>query len=207
SWNRVKGGKGIGKKIESIISNFDFKNPVKSVTPLLEIHKQISLLPDSHYKSLKLNEVKSLILSVSGLWMEAVAANQYVSQDDSLQVFFQANNRSNQVIKLESITYNETNNNVNKMLSNNNLEEFTEKIYFNADYKISQPYWLLEEQDKGFYNVPDKSLVGLPFQPPSLIATYNFTIEGTPISFETPLVYKYVEPSFGEIYQPLAVRP
>jgi LmbE family N-acetylglucosaminyl deacetylase len=207
SWNRMKGGKEIGKKIEIVISNFDFKNPTKSVTLLLEIHKLISLLPESHYKSLKLNEVKSLILSTSGLWMEAVAANQYVSQGDSLQVFFQANNRSKQTIKLESITYNETKNNINKTLSNNNLEEFTKKVYFTADYEISQPYWLLEEQDKGFYNVSDKSLVGLPFQPPSLIATYNFTIEGTPISFETPLIYKYVEPSFGEIYQPLAVRP
>lgn len=207
SWNRVPGGKDIGKKIDAIITAFDFKNPAKSVKPLLEIYRLTNLLPASHYKTLKLEEMKSLILATSGLYIEAIAANQFVSQGDSLQVFFQANNRSEVAIKLESISYNGITKTFAKPLERNKLTEVSEKVFFDKNYKISQPYWLIEEQQKGFYNVPDAALVGLPFQPEAMTVTYNLTVNGAALSFETPLVYKYVEPSFGEIYQPLAVQP
>lgn len=207
TWDRVPGAKAVGQQIKQLIDSYDFKDPEKSVGKLLAVYKSIKSLPASHYKDIKLAQTKALILATSGLWIEAIADNQYVSQGDTARVFFQANNRSNVPVKLIAIKYNDAQTAVNKALTNNDLTEISTEIFFDKNYKISQPYWLLEEPEKGFYKVADASLVGMPFQPTALEVTFSTEVNGVPIDFETPLIYKYVEPSIGEIYQPFAVRP
>ncbi len=207
TWNRVPGGEKIGKAIGQIITSYDFKNPDASMPALLSLYGELSKIPDSHYKTVKLQEVKTLILAAGGIWLEAVAANQYVSQDDSVQVFLQANNRSALLTTLKSIRYGVIEEKIDKKLASNVLFQSAQQVYFAKNYEISQPYWLVKEQEKGFYQVTDEALVGLPFQPPAMTFTYTLEINGTLISFDTPLIYKYVEPAFGEIYQPFVVKP
>lgn len=207
SWNRLPGGKQIGNEIDKIIKNFNFTSPKSSVSDLLKVYKTIQKLPYSHYKQIKLNETKQLIADCAGLWMEAVAANQYVSQGDSVKIFFQANNRSDLAIQLKSI---EIDGNViptDKQLIDNKLTQVAFDLGVPMKFPITQPYWLIEPAEKGFYKVSDEKLIGLPFQPEAFQAEFTFDIAGDIVKFDKPVIYKYVEPSIGEIYQPFIVRP
>ena len=53
SWNRVEGGKAIGKLIQKVESEFNFKNPSASISTLVETYKLIQNLKDEHWKAIK----------------------------------------------------------------------------------------------------------------------------------------------------------
>jgi len=73
--------------------------------------------------------------------------------------------------------------------------------------KITQPYWLETAHTQGTYNIPNQGDVGNPENPDLPKVDFEFIIEGKPIHFERRLVYKYVDPVRGEVYQPLAITP
>ena len=73
--------------------------------------------------------------------------------------------------------------------------------------EITQPYWLVEPKEKGFYKVENQQLRGLPMKPADLLCEYHFKIQDKAFSFQTPINYKYVEPADGEIYRYFEVRP
>ena len=64
-WTRVKGGEPIEKIINEIITNFDLTTPLKSIPKLLEAKDLVDKIEDSHWRTIKLNEIKSIILKKS----------------------------------------------------------------------------------------------------------------------------------------------
>jgi hypothetical protein len=73
--------------------------------------------------------------------------------------------------------------------------------------KITQPYWLGSAHGIGTYTLPDDKLAGNPENPDALKVGYDFVIEGKLIHYERKLVYKYVDPVRGEVYQPVEIAP
>lgn len=207
TWKRVKNGKSIEQLTDQLISTFDFVNPSKSVEQLIFLYKSISKLEQSHYKNIKLEEVQNLIEDCSGLWMEAIASNQFVSQNDSINVFFQTNNRTEIPVIFKDIKLLNSTFTINKKLNINELFEVNKTLFISKDYPITQPYWLIEKSEKGFYKVANEELVGAPFQPPAVEVNFTYEINNQAFNFKKPIIYKYVEPSIGEIYQPFIVRP
>ena len=65
---------------------------------------------------------------------------------------------------------------------------------------LSNPYWLNETPSLGLYQVADQSLIGLPESLPAVSASVLVNIDGTPISFDIPLVYLYAKPYKGELW-------
>ncbi|RZJ60725.1 MAG: PIG-L family deacetylase, partial [Flavobacterium sp.] len=103
SWNRVKGGKNIGIAVEAILKNFDFKNPSASLTALTDLYTQISTLEATHWKTVKLAELKDIIAACSGLYLEAAAEIQSVTPGSIAKIKWEAINRSTVPMTLESI--------------------------------------------------------------------------------------------------------
>ena len=52
-WTKIKGSEAITQSIQSTISAFDFLQPHKSVTNLVQVHKALQAMPDSYWREQK----------------------------------------------------------------------------------------------------------------------------------------------------------
>lgn len=207
NWSRVKGSEAILKQVQALIATFDFKAPHKSVPLLVQLYKSLKAAPESYWTLQKTAEVKRLIEQASGLWLDAFTGEAYVAQTDSLRINFSVNNRGGASVKLERIQINKKDSIYNAMLERNQNFNVSQSYYIPADAAITQPYWIQNKMNEGYYNVEDQQLIGRPDAAPALEAIFHVTIEGERLSFTKPVTYKYTDPVKGEIYQPLVIVP
>lgn len=210
TWRRIQGGEPIGKALDDILSQFDFKSPSKSVKNLIEVYKAIEKTPESIYKTNKLSECLNLILACSGIYCEANAATNMISPGQTLKVFATAVNRSNLDVKIENFKiYGAASKDsvLGKSLTYNKSIDFAVDTKIPATAGITQPYWLNEKPEKGIYKVQEDKFRGLPMAPDALWAEFTLNILGESLKYTHPIKYKYTEPSIGEIYKYLEIRP
>ncbi len=210
SWNRIKGGERIDLALKEIISNYEIQKPSSSVSGLIKVLDLIENLPNSIYKENKKTECLNLIMACAGLYFEANSASFSVSPGQKLKLFYTAIKRSQEEVKLNAIKINGAvvkDTIINSILTYNKALENSIEVPIALNTPITQPYWLMENAEKGFYKISDESKRGLPMAPDPLIATFEFEIKNIPLKFTTPIKYKYTEPSFGEIYRYLEIRP
>ena len=91
--------------IQTTISNFDDENPSKSLDNLFTIYEMIKALKDNYWREVKLKEITELIRSCAGIWIEAIAENEFVSIGDTLKVKASIVNRSDLDLVLNKIQY------------------------------------------------------------------------------------------------------
>ncbi|OYU64980.1 MAG: LmbE family protein [Cytophagaceae bacterium BCCC1] len=210
TWRRIQGGEPIGKALDDILSQFDFTSPSKSVNSLIEVYKAIEKTPESIYKTNKLSECLNLILACSGIYCEANAATNMISPGQTLKVFATAVNRSNLDVKIENFKiYGAASKDsvLGKSLTYNKSIDFAVDTKIPATAGITQPYWLNEKPEKGIYKVQEDKFRGLPMAPDALWAEFTLNILGESLKYTHPIKYKYTEPSIGEIYKYLEIRP
>ncbi len=208
-WTRFEGGAAINDMIDQLVANYSVMNPSSSVKGLIQLYKAIEKINDGDWKIKKLQEVKSLIEACAGLFMEAVATEQYAVQGDSLHVNLFAVNRYSANVQLVSTSLN---NQQDAMTKNSKLQKdvlFRDRINFVVpDTKpLSQPYWLTNTNPKGAFDVADQKMIGKAENDPSYTATFVMNIEGEVFQFEKPVMYKFTDPVKGELYQPLFILP
>lgn len=209
SWNRVKGGAAIGKILNKVEQDYDFTNPSASIPHLIEALKLIQELEDPHWREIKTEEIKDIIAAASGLFLEAVAGSPTATQNEEIKINLEAINRSSGEMVLGSVVLEHKNNSmaINRVLENNRgwREETSFRIPEGIGY--STPYWLKEESSIGRYKVEEQKLIGLPETPKKVSALFEVVIQGHPITFKRPVVYKYNDPVKGEVYQPFEIIP
>lgn len=203
TWNRVKNGKPIGNLIDEIIQTYDFKNPSASIPKLLKVYDLINALEDSHWKKVKLEEVKELILSCAGLYLEAVASTETAVRGEPIDIAIEATNRSETAFVLKSVM----NQTFNQTLKYN--QNYSTNIGFTIpeNATLTSPYWLNENPGFGMYKVDDLDLIGLAETPDAVTIDFQLDIDGRILSIERPLVYKFNDPAVGESYKPFAIVP
>ena len=154
TWSRVVGGKAIGEILYEIEKNFDFQHPSKHLTDLLEAHKLIQKIPDTHWKNLKSIALENIIASITGLYIEASSQNAIANPGSKIQVNIEALNRSNAQIILKSISIGDIFAEQKDVVLSDN-----EKINLNIDLiipkntKYTSPYWLENKGTLGMYTV------------------------------------------------------
>ncbi len=210
TWSRVDGGAPIGTLLTEVTNNFSFKDPSASVPKLVKAYKMINALPEGHWKSIKLSEIKQLITDCAGLFLEAVASEQSASPKGEVKVTVEAINRSNRSIKLNSVTspiISFPSTLVATPLLPNKKEEVesVEGTFSGTEY--TAPYWLNEKGSLGMYAVKDPAQIGLPQADNQFPIEFNMTIEGTQIKMVRNIVYKFTDPVKGEVYRPFQVLP
>ena len=206
-WKKVTGGIQIEKSIDSIIRSFDFVHPEKSVKNLVRLHTSINSINDAHWKNKKLEEVKSLIEMCSGLWMDAFTSNRFAVQTDSIRVNFSFNNRLGSLVVLKKLTIDNFDSTFVLNLEKNRNTNFSKTFLVPDSKPVTQPYWLAEKMEEGYFNVADQQKIGQPDMDPSYFAFFTLNIEGKDIVFKKPVAYKFTDPVRGELYQPLVVLP
>lgn len=207
TWNRVKGGAAVAALLDSISGRFDFMHPEKSVKGLVQLYQLINALPAHYWKTQKLKEVEELIAQCSGLYMEAVTTEQFAIQTDSVRVNFNLNNRLGTEAVLEKIQLDVFDSTFNKSLEKNRNLSFTKSIFVPLTRPVTQPYWLEQKMEEGYFTVNDQQKIGQPDIDPSYTAIISIRINGQTFRFQQPVRYKFTDPVKGELYQPLVVVP
>ncbi len=218
TWNRVKGGKPIGAILSEVEKNFDFKNPAASVPDLVKAYTMIQSLEDQHWKNIKSEEIKNIILACTGLYLEAVASNVNATPGSKIKIKLEAINRSNVLINWPSYTLlPATDIDAQTILrpvqsetfSLKNNKDITDETELTIPEKISytQPYWLENVGTVGMYRVDNQKNIGLPDVVREVKVIFSLDFSGVNIPFERNVIYKYNDDVQGEVYQPFDVVP
>ncbi len=209
TWSRVAGGEAIGTILNEVEADFDFTNPAKHLPQLLEAHKLISSLSDTHWKTIKLQEIEAIILSVSGLFLEASTDTAITNPNNSTKVKIDVLNRSDAAITLNTVGLTSVDESLSPYVSldNNTKNSFELDLNVPEATDFTSPYWLSEKGTLGMYKVADKSLIGKPETPRAFHANFTLDFDGYEITFQKPIVYKYARNDKGELYQPFEVLP
>src|SRR5690606_25324601 len=209
SWNRVKGGKRIGDIIAEIEKEYNFRQPSASIPKLLTAYEQMLSLEDSHWKSIKIEEIKAIIASAAGLYLEATATSPTSTPGEKIELDLEAINRSDFGVNLVSVDLkpNTTRLNPEKDLVENTSWKQKASFKINENVELTSPYWLTQKGSIGLYHVEDQELTGLPEAPKKVLATFTLKFGDVSIPFDREVVYKYNDPVKGEVYQPFEIIP
>jgi LmbE family N-acetylglucosaminyl deacetylase len=205
-WSRIEATK-IGTLIDAILKRFQVDQPAKSVPALTALYKEISKLPDGYWRTQKLKELQEVIAAASGLWMEAYGGNEFAKQGDSLKLNLVFNNQEGAVVKLNKISVESEDTIFNVITEKNKNYNYSPAFIVPVDKPVTQPYWLKNKMQKGYYVVNDQELIGKPESDPAFSAKFDITINGQSFTFKRPVQHKYTDPVKGELYEPLVVVP
>lgn len=209
SWNRVKGGKAIGKILNAVEQNFNFKNPASHLPQLLEAYQLLQTVENEHWKTIKTKALKTIIEACAGLYLEVSASSPNASPNANVQLKMEVLNRSHSKIKLVSYNLSTLKHSISKhmeMASNKKLN-FEESITIPNAANYTTPYWLNNKSTLGMYTVENQNRIGLPETPRAVFVDFNLTIEGIPIRITKPVIYRYSKPDKGELYRPFEIIP
>jgi LmbE family N-acetylglucosaminyl deacetylase len=207
TWNRVNGGDRVQKLVDSTIASFDFSAPQKSLPALFRIRRMVSFLSDAYWREQKLKEVESIIEQASGLWVECYTNENYIAQGDSLRVNFSVNDRTGIGAKLEHIHIETFDTSLHAALEPDKNLNFIKTVKPAPSMPVSQPYWLQNPMEEGYYNVTNQQLIGRPDIEPSFVAYFDVFIGGEELYIQRIVKYKYVDQVKGEQNQPVTIVP
>lgn len=207
SWKRVAGSEAIEKIVNGLINSFDFLHPVNSVKQLVQLYQALQQLPNGYWRSQKLKETQQLIEQCSGLFITATSPQQYAVQTDSARINFLVNNRLGVNATLKKVQVDAFDSLFNQPLAKNINVNFGKTIFVPDSKPITQPYWLANKMEEGYFNVNDQQKIGQADVDPAFIATIIVNVEGQDINFEKPVKFKFTDPVMGELYQPLVILP
>lgn len=220
TWSRVKGGEGISAEIAAIRKNMDIDHPEKSVPALVALLTKVEAIDDPYWRGQKTKELTDLILACAGVWTESYVTTPIVAIDDVMnirtQIISQYNNVKLDTVEIiqgqqfkmkddiiESLT--PIIHAGRKTLPINQLQtfEFTEEAG-----KLTQPYWLESPHPLGTYNIGTEPFdIGNPENFDAPHAKITLAVDGYLLTVDRKIMYKYVDPAKGEIYQPLVIAP
>lgn len=209
TWTRVKGGEAIGKILNEIQANFNFKDPSVHLPKLIEAYNLISKLEDEHWRTIKKQELETIILASAGLFLEGTASEQSTNPGGEFTLRLEAVNQSNQNIELVDVTFLNNPENgkiIGEKLNKNNPYKSEKKLRPTAETAYTSPYWLNEKGTLGMYTVKDMGMIGRP-DSDKLKLKWSLKIAGQPFDVYRDVIYKYSDPEKGEVYQPFEVLP
>jgi LmbE family N-acetylglucosaminyl deacetylase len=198
-WKRVPGGETIEKKINGLIASFELLHPEKSVEGLVNLYKALGDLPGGYWKDQKLKEVKELIAQCSGLFLDVTTTEQFAVQTDSIKINFSFNNRSGTDAVLQKVVVDDFDSVfIKKMESNRNIN-FSKSLFVPSQSSITQPYWLKDKMEEGYFNVADIQKIGQPDIDAAYKVNILINIKGQDFNFRRPVKYKLTDPVKGEL--------
>ena len=211
TWRRFDGGEVIGQLLEEAARRYDPANPSAVLPLLLRARRGMGKLskdePLAEAKRAALDEV---IRAAAGLWVEAAAADPYVTPGGEVKVTTTVVNRSGYPLKFETVGASSAGVDILRAELKNNQPQTRERtMRVAADAAYSQPYWLREEPGQGLFKINDAGLVGAPEGPPALTVpvTAVFGADEEAVTFNVPVLYRWTDRVRGDLYRPLAVVP
>ena len=210
TWNRVPNSERVQELIYQLGTQFTPATPATIVPALVTLHREINRLDTNLlYVRTKRSEVQTLIQQCLGLVFEALPTDYAATPGGGIIVKLTALNRAAFPVKLLSVRLPQAGRDTTMSLTlkPNELFTVTYPARLPTTLKPTQPYWLEKPLQKGLFTVTDQKLIGLPENAPQLTAEFTLDVDGTPITFTRPWLYKYTDPVEGELYRSFEIRP
>ena len=206
-WSRVEGAGAITSMVDQLAASFDLLHPENSVKDLVRLYRSIKMLPESYWRTQKLKETVQLIEQCSGLFLDASTNEQYAVKTDSVRVSISINNRLGVNARLRKISVGNYDTSMDQNLAKNKNLQLSRNLYVSEDLPNTQPYWLREKMEPGYFIVNDQQKIGQADVDPAMESVILITIEGEDLILRKPVRYKFTDPVKGEIYWPLVIVP
>lgn len=210
SWSRFDGGKKVDQKIKKIIKSFNPESPSESLTELISLYDLIeSINSQDPLITFKKSELKKLIQSVAGFWIQPYAEKFNVSPGDSLKVILSLINRSGSNIKINKIEYPgfDAGKDLNLELRKGKLSELSTSLFISGDSPYSQPYWLKNPIKDNLFDIPGYKSLGKAEEHARIQSRVWAVINGHDFTFDVPVVYQWADPVAGELFRPVEISP
>ena len=209
SWKRIKGSERLSGLLSKAEQIYDPDKPGEVLPLLVEAYKEMDKIEDDYWIPIKRAELKEVVGSLLGLWTEGISnVNSTVPGQD---INFTASivNRINFPVTLKSISYSfdKSEQKINAELDMGKIFQKSFTVTIPKDAPLSQPYWLSDKHSNGAFIVNNQELIGKPENDPSAIVNFTIDINGSAITFTTPLLYRWIDPIRGEKYRPLEILP
>jgi LmbE family N-acetylglucosaminyl deacetylase len=208
TWNRVPGSDKVRKLLEEANRSFRFEQPDIIIPLLVKALTELKALPESYWTVQKEKELRDVIRSCAGLWLEAIADAYTVIPGQDLKVTATVINRAGFPFIFKKIEVPGENKvvEVQQSLQENipSQQEFSMKI---TRDQYSQPYWLREKPQKGIFPAANHQLKGLAVEPYPFNIKIFLDTNGQEVWFEVPVVYHWRDPVEGEQIRDLIVSP
>jgi hypothetical protein len=211
TWNRLPGGAAVGSILGEAARTFLPRQPEKTISLLVQARPLVAAIKDP-WAGLKLQELDAAIALCAGLYLDASTDRHAVTPGETLQVNFEATNRSRfplalKGVKLEGMAGAPAEEFAPVTLAYNQPDRRSLKITVPPDQPYSQPYWLQKPSNGFTYVIDDQQMVGLAESPPALRARIRIQAGSEEIEFIRPVVRRYVDRVAGETSRPLVVAP
>ena len=209
TWTRLPNSAKVQEAITKAITSYNPSNPSAIVPMLLTARAELMKLPNSFWKTRKLDEIQEVIRTSTGLYIEATAASFSIVPGGKLKVQTEVINRSPIKIEVKSIRlpFQKQDTTINNSLVNSVGKKYNATVAVPANLDNSQPYWLQKPDTLGMFDIINQADVGLPENTPPANVMVKLNIGGQDFSFNTPVVFKRNDLVYGELYQALTVSP
>ena len=222
TWNRVPGGGQIAALLSDAAAGFEDQNPGKTIPLLLKARPLIAAIDDPWAKR-KLKELDNALALCAGLWLDATADRAEAVPGSTVKIDLEVINRSHFPIAWTG----------HSLLSNDGMGResgggtaasdavsgqhnalpynapshvaLTRTVPQNESY--SQPYWLRRPHPGDLYEIDQQQLIGRADSAPVLTAQFTLDFHGTPVTLSTPVRYRYIDHTEGELTRPLVIVP
>jgi LmbE family N-acetylglucosaminyl deacetylase len=206
NWSRL-GDAALDNVVESIYQSFQIEHPEQSIPALVKLYQSVKALPLSVWSNYKMDVIKSIIKDCAGIYIEATTQQQQVVPGAKLAVQFLFNQRNILDASLDKISLPAKDSILHMNLQRNQNVQFDYSFQVPSLQAISQPYWLTFPKTEGMFIVKEQTLIGKAENDPAFEGTVGITINGQLFNYTFPIQYKYLDPTKGDIYEPIAVVP
>jgi len=196
SLTRNPGMKKVQLLVRDLNETFQVNAPYKSLAKLLQLKTETQGLQFDHAK------LDELILASAGIWVEALTAAPVYAITDQVGIQLEAISRlpADYPAKVQLVLNGEKPVDLlpgQMVRKNMSLPDGAKSI--------TQPYWLANPHGIGSYEFSGYGNLAAPENTPPSTGKIEVLINGTSITVDRPVLYKYANPAIGEIYQPLVI--
>ncbi|MGY6562902.1 MAG: PIG-L family deacetylase [Luteibaculaceae bacterium] len=192
-WQRINAPKRIVKLAENLGNRYvtNLNNPAAIIPDIKTLHTWLSG-QDNFWAKRKKVELEDILFYLCGLKIEALTTDNLLLAGSEQTVTLEAVNRSSATVSVEIVQPQKTKN-LTLPFNQTAKETFTIQIPEEAYNK----FWL-SVQPNGFFATENPAEAVSPENFSPIPVQLRININGITFSKTIPLVYKYVDPAFGE---------
>ncbi|MDA3615308.1 PIG-L family deacetylase [Polluticaenibacter yanchengensis] len=209
SWARYKDGNEISKTVTQVLTDYDFRNPARSIPALQALKRKLVALNEKEQSALiayKIKAIDDIIYKCAALFIEFTTAVPYSLSTDTLNVQSVYVNRSSLPVTVKNIRFNNKVYNQNLVINGGGYQAPVLNIPNSITWQQTQPYWLNEPARNDIYTVTNWQQISRP-QDNRMSVEVTVAIAGEDYTYSIPIHYKRTDPVKSEIYNPLYVLP
>ncbi len=209
SWTRYGApGARLAEIFARAQAHFAPEHPERIVPHLIEAAAILDDLPDDSRVRDARDQLRSLLLAASGLFMRATAARPTLAPGAEVAVHLEVALGTEVEVQVGSLTFpGRPTQEPHAPLRHGTKLVFRDLIRIDPEARASWPYWLAAPPLAGRHDVADRKQVGAPRAPAPLSVAVELRLGGHQLRVDVPVQHAWVDRVHGERLREVAIVP